>query len=187
MSLFDKKFDKKEDKKEVSESTTTPSHNIDHAELIRAAIAAAIAPLQKEIANLRGEVKELKQVADKPKAAAAVTAVIDEATKNEIKNMMENAAKGIDSYKYPVYALFIIAAILAVAILWNNYKLKDTAENMDWRYDAVTGILSGDRHYWWDGENFQNSRTAPEAKRLQEALDHYQKKAEQIKKQAGNN
>lgn len=100
--------------------------------------------------------------------------------------MMANAAAGIDSYRFSIYALFGIAIILGGAILWNSYKLKDTAENMDWKYDVVTGILSGDRHYWWDGENYQASRKAPEAKRLQDALDHYQKISEQMKKQAGN-
>ena len=101
-----------------------------------------------------------------------------------MRGIMENAVIGIDFVKFSVYALFGIAIILGGAILWNSHKLNETAENMDWKYDVVTGILSGDRHYWWDGENYQASRKAPEAKRLQDALDHYQKISEQMKKQA---
>lgn len=174
MGFMDEKFDKE---KETAQK--------EQAEAIRAAVtnavAAAVAPLQREITSLRGEVKELKKVAEKPN-----TAVMDEGTRKEIRGMMANAAAGIDSYRFSIYALFGIAIILGGAILWNSYKLKDTAENMDWKYDVVTGILSGDRHYWWDGENYQASRKAPEAKRLQDALDHYQKISEQMKKQAGN-
>ena len=153
----------------------------EQAELIRAAVAVAVSPLQRELTSLRGEVREIKKATEKPN-----TAVMDEGTRKEIRGMMANAAAGIDSYRFSIYALFGIVVILAGAILWNSYKLNETAENMDWKYDVVTGILSSDRHYWWDGENYQASRKAPEAKRLQDALDHYQKISEQMKKQAGN-
>ena len=149
------------------------------AEIIQAAFVAAIAPLQREIASLKGEVKELKKNAEKPSKA-----IIDNETKSEIKGMVKLAAAGVDSYKYPVYVLFGVSILLMLAVSWNSYKLNATAENMDWKYDVVTGILSGDRAYWWDGENYQASRKAPEAKRLQEALDQYQKVTEQMKKQA---
>lgn len=151
----------------------------EQAELIRAAVAAAVSPLQRELTSLRGEVREIKKAAEKPN-----TAVMDEGTRKEIRAMMASAAGGIDSYKYSIYALLGMVVILAGAILWNTHKMNDISESMDWKYDVVTGILSGDRHYWWDGENYQASRKAPEAKRLQDALDHYQKISEQMKKQA---
>ena len=174
MGFMDEKFDKE---KETAQKEQTAAIRA----AVTDAVAAAVAPLQREITSLKGEVKELKKVAEKPN-----TAVMDEGTRKEIRGMMANAAAGIDSYRFSIYALFGIAIILSGAILWNTYKLKDTAESMDWKYDVVTGILSGDRHYWWDGENYQASRKAPEAKRLQDALDHYQKISEQMKKQAGN-
>lgn len=149
------------------------------AEAIRAAVAAAVSPLQRELNHLRVEVRELKIAAEKPNRT-----ILDDATRKEMRGIMENAVIGIDFVKFSVYALFGIAIILGGAILWNSHKLNETAENMDWKYDVVTGILSGDRHYWWDGENYQASRKAPEAKRLQDALDHYQKISEQMKKQA---
>lgn len=152
----------------------------EQAEVIRAAVAAAVLPLQREVTSLRGEVREFKKAAEKPNMA-----VMDEGTRTEIRGIMATAADGINSNKFSIYILFGITAILAAAIIWNSYKLNKTIENMDWKYDVVTGILSGDRHYWWDGENFEASRKAPEAKRLQDALDHYRKINEQIKKQAG--
>ena len=144
------------------------------------AVTAAVVPLQKEIANLKGELGELKKNAEKPSKA-----IIDDETKNEIRGMVKLAAEGVDSYKYPVYALFGFVALLMAAVTWNTYQLRTTTENMDWKYDVVTGVLSGDRHYWWDGQNYEASRKAPEAKRLQTAVEQYQKITEQMKKQGG--
>lgn len=121
---------------------------------------------------MKRDIRLLKEVVERPNTA---TATIDEGTRNEIRNMMTNAAEGIESYKYAIYALFGMVVILALAILCNLYKLNETAENMAWKYDVVTGILSDDRHYWWDGENYEASRKAPETKRLKDALDQYQK------------
>lgn len=147
---------------------------------IGVAVTAAIKPLQREIASLQREFRELK------KAETPTVAVIDDNTRNEILDMMTSAAAGINSYKLPVNALFFIAILLVVSVFWNSHRLNVTAENMDWKYDVVTGILSGDRRYWWDGDNYEASRNAPESKRLQEALDHYQKITEQMKKQTVN-
>jgi hypothetical protein len=167
------------DEEEKAKKEEFEANKKEQAEVIRAAVAAAIVPLQREIISLKGEVKELKKVTEKQH-----TAVIDDSTRREIRGMMASAAEGINSYRLPVYALFGITIIFAGSILWNSHRLNDFAENMDWKYDVVTGVLSGDRHYWWNGENYEASRKAPEAKRLQEALDHYQKINEQLKKQA---
>ena len=163
MGFMDEKFDKEKETAQKEQAAAIRAAVTD-------AVAAAVVPLQREITSLKGEVKELKKVAEKPN-----TAVMDEGTRKEIRGMMANVAAGIDSYRSSIYALFGIAIILGGAILWNSYKLKDTAENMDWKYDVVTGILSGDRHYWWNGENYEASRDKPEAKRLQEAINTYQK------------
>lgn len=146
---------------------------------VNVAVAAAISPLQKEIVDLKGELRELKKTAEKPNMA-----VLDDATRKDLRSIMINAAKGIDSYKVPVYALFGFVFLLAGTILWNSYRLNELSEDTNSKYDVVTGILSGDRSYWWDGENFIASRKAPEAKRLQEAVEHYNK-IEQMKKQGG--
>ena len=137
---------------------------------------AVIEPLQREINSLRGEVRELKKVAESQK-----TAIIDDGTRREIRGMMESAAVGIDSYKPVIYVLFAIVIILAGSILWNTHKISEITENMDWKYDVVTGVLSSDRAYWWDGENYIASRKAPEAKRLQEAIEKYNKINTQMK------
>ena len=156
----------------------------EQTEAIRAAITeaviAATGPLQKEIASLKGELREIKQSAEGQR-----TAVIDDDTKGEIREMVRQTAEGVNSYKYPVYALFGVSMLLMLAVSWNSYKLNATAENMDWKYDVVTGVLSGDRYYWWDGQNYEASRKAPEAKRLQAAVEQYQKVTEQMKKQGG--
>lgn len=156
----------------------------EQTEAIRAAVAeamiAATGPLQKEIASLKGELREIKQSAEGQR-----TAVIDDDTKGEIREMVRQTAEGVNSYKYPVYALFGVSMLLMLAVSWNSYKLNVTAENMDWKYDVVTGVLSGDRYYWWDGQNYEASRKAPEAKRLQAAVEQYQKITEQMKKQGG--
>ena len=145
---------------------------------VTTAVVAAIAPIQQEITTLKKDIRQLKDVVERQNTA---TATIDEGTRNEIRNMMTSAAEGIESYKYAIYALFAMVVMLAVAILCNSYKLNETAVDMAWKYDVVTGILSDDRHYWWDGENYEASRNAPEAKRLKNALDKYQKITKQQK------
>ncbi|MBP9483435.1 MAG: hypothetical protein KBF19_01485 [Negativicutes bacterium] len=162
------------------------SNKTEQTELIQAAVSAAISPLfteitflKKEIKNLKEETFSLKGVVDSPNYMK-----IDDETKTEIKKNLADAASGVDSYKIPIYALFVMVIILGVSIVWNSHRLNEIAENMDWKYDSVTSILSGDRHYWWDGENYQTSRNAPETKRLKEALDRYQKINEQMKKQS---
>lgn len=169
MGFIDEDSKFKEEKEEVTK--------IEQETAIRLVVTAAIAPLQREISSLKAEIQDLKGVAEKPS-----TAVMDEGTRKEIQGMMASAAAGIESYRFSIYALCGIAVILAGAILWNSHRLNEFAENMDWKYDVVTGILSGDRHYWWDGENYEASRKAPEAKRLQEAIDRFQKITEQMRK-----
>lgn len=155
--------------------------NNEQAALIHEAVTAAVKPLQREITSLREEVKGLKKTSEKPNMA-----VMDEETRKEIKGMMVSATSGIDSYRFSIYGLFGISVILACTIIFNSYRLSETEKNMDWKYDVVTGILSGDQHYWWNGENYEASRKAPEAKRLQESLEKYQKINEQLKKQSAN-
>jgi len=181
MGFMDEKFEKekegaqKEQAAEIKVAVTT-------------AVVAAIAPLQNEIITLKKEIRNLKEetINLKKVVESPSRMVVDDESKEEMKYMIESAAAGIDSYKYPVYALFGMAILLAVSVIFNLHKLNETVEYMDWKYDAVTGILSGDRHYWWNGENYEASRLAPETKRLQEVLDSYKKINAQMKKQPGN-
>ena len=130
--------------------------------------------LRNELRDLKNEIITIKHEVNKP-------TVIDEETKRELKDIMLLGAKGINSYKPAIYGLYAIVIILAVAILLNAYKLNEVAENMDWKYDVVTSILSNDRHYWFDGENYQVSRNAPETKRLEEAQKRYNEISNEIK------
>jgi len=181
MGFMDEKFEKE---KEGSQKEQAPEIKV----AVTTAVVAAIAPLQNEIITLKKELINLKkETIDLKKAVESPSRmVVDDETREEMKYMIESAAAGIDSYKYPVYVLFGMTILLAVSVSFNLYKLNETAEYMDWKYDAVTGILSGDRHYWWNGENYEASRLAPEAKRLQEALDSYKKINAQMKKQSEN-
>ena len=181
MGFMDEKFEQekegaqKEQAAEIKVAVTT-------------AVVAAIAPLQSEIITLKKELINLKKetIDLKKTVESSSRIVVADETKREMRDLIECAAAGIDSYKYPVYLLFGMTILLAVSVSFNLYKLNETAEYMDWKYDAVTGILSGDRHYWWNGENYEASRLAPEAKRLQEVLDSYKKINAQMKKQPGN-
>ena len=181
MGFMDEKFEKEKEGAQKEQATEIKN-------AVNAAVVAAIAPLQNEIITLKKELINLKkETIDLKKAIESPSRmVVDDETKKEIKDMIESGAAGIDSYKYPVYVLFGMAILLAVSVILNFHKLKETAEYMDWKYDAVTGILSGDHHYWWNGENYEASWLAPEAKRLQEALDSYKKINAQMKKQLGN-
>ena len=171
MGFMNEKFE--EEKENVKKGQA-----IEISAAVTTALVAAIAPLKQEITTLKRDIRQLKEVVERTNTT---TATIDEGTRNEIRNMMRSAAEGIESYKYAIYALFGMVLILAAAILCNSYKLNETAANMAWKYDVVTGILSDDRHYWWDGENYEASRKAPETKRLKDALDKYQKITKQQK------
>lgn len=146
----------------------------EQSEAIGAAVTAAVEPLQREISSLKVEVRKLKEVTEKPSTAIA-TAVIDDKTRDEIRGMMASAAAGIDSYKIPVCSLFAIMIVFAGLMLWFSHRLNNVSNDTNWRIDVITGILSGDRHYWWDGENYEASRKAPETKRLENALEYYKK------------
>ena len=148
-------------------------------EAISTVVAAAIGPLQREITSLKGEVTQLKKIAETSKQV-----VIDDSTKNEIRGMMAGVDKGFKSYNFVIYLLIGTMVFFCLFSVWNMYSVKKMNEELEWKYDVITGILSGERQYWWNDENYEASRVAPEAKRLQGALDHYQKISEQMKKQA---
>ena len=151
----------------------------EQAEASKTAVTAAIGPLQREITSLKGELRELKKAAERSK-----TAVIDDNTRREIRGILSGVDQGFKSYNIMLYLLIGTMVFFGVFSIWTNYNIRETNKELNWKYDVVTSILSGDRHYWWDGENYEASRVAPEAKRLQGALDHYQKISEQMKKQA---
>lgn len=179
MGFMNEKFDKEKE----SAQKAIETEKREQTEAIRAAVTAAIEPLQREITSLKKEVREL--VTEKPNVATEIQYNLDDRTKKEISELTASVAAGLESYKMPIHSLFCIVVLLAGSLFWMSHKLNETAESMDWKYDVVTGILSGDREYWWNGENYEASRKAPEAKRLQEALDNYKKISEQMKKQAG--
>ena len=148
-------------------------------EAISTAVAVAIGPLQREITSLKGEVTQLKKIAETSKQV-----VIDDSTKSEIRGMMAGVDKGFKSYNFVIYLLIGTMVFFCLFSIWNMYSVKKMNEELEWKYDVITGILSGERQYWWNGENYEASRKAPEAKRLQEAVEIYHKASEQMKKQA---
>ena len=110
--------------------------------------------------------------------------MIDDSTKSEIRGMMAGVDKGFKSYNFVIYLLIGTMVFFCLFSIWNMYSVKKMNEELEWKYDVITGILSGERQYWWNGENYEASRKAPEAKRLQEAVEIYHKASEQMKKQA---
>lgn len=176
MGFMDEKFDQK---KENAQKEQIAAINTAVTIAVATAIAKANEPLQGEINSLKDEIKDLKKIVVRP-----TKTVIDDDTITEIKGIITSAAAGIDSYRYPIYILFGGLVLLTIFTAWTSHKIDETTYRTEWRYDIITGILSGDRNYWWDGENYQASQKAPEAKRLKEAVERYQKISEQMK-QAG--
>jgi len=176
MGFMDEKFDPK---KENAQKEQIAAINTAVTTAVAKAIVKANEPLHREINNLKDEIKDLKKISVRP-----TKTVIDDDTRTEIKGIITSAAAGIDSYRYPIYMLFGGLVILTIFTAWTSHKIDETTYRTEWRYDIITGILSGDRNYWWDGENYQASQKAPEAKRLKEAVERYQKISEQMK-QAG--
>lgn len=133
MGFMDEKFER-----ERADATAAQT------DAIRAAVAAAVEPLQRDIIGLKREISELKKI-----NAVDIQYELDDKTRIELQRFTAAATQGVNSYRIPVYTLFVIVIVLAFTVVWNSYQMNAVARNMDWRYDVVTSVLSGDRHYWW--------------------------------------
>lgn len=153
----------------------------ENLEEVRQAITAAVSPLQEEIKQLRQEVSDLRKNSSKGNTAQ-IQYDLDDKTTKKLHGLVAEAGLAIDSYRLPLYGLMTAVVILGLSLGWMQYKINNVTEDLNYKYDVVTGVLSSDYHYWWDGENFNASRDKPEAKRLEEAVKNWQKVNESMRK-----
>lgn len=130
--------------------------------------------LTKQVADLSNEVKRLNGVMEK-----IANPSFKQTIENNDRNLLEKVCQSLNETAGSLKMLLIIVAVAFVLDvgmnMYSSYNHNKAIDQVSTDYDYMTSILSGDRHYWFDGENYQLSRQAPETKRLEEAARNYAK------------
>ena len=63
------------------------------------------------------------------------------------------------------------------------YQMRQEVKATNEKYELITAILSGDSHYWFNGENYVIGRESPTGEYFQKVYEDYQKNKEQQQQQ----
>lgn len=86
------------------------------------------------------------------------------------------------SYKYLFFVVTGFALASIVFGLWTQVITRNCMEQIQNDYRSTKAILSGDEHYWFDGENFrmgQDSPTGEEYRQIREKVQQAKAQREQ--------
>lgn len=60
-----------------------------------------------------------------------------------------------------VYIVFAVFVVVGLFCFYNMYQMRQEVKATNEKYDLITSILSGDSHYWFNGENYTIGRESP--------------------------
>lgn len=82
-----------------------------------------------------------------------------------------------------VYIVFAVFVVVGLFCFYNMYQMRQEVKATNEKYDLITSILSGDSHYWFNGENYVIGRESPTGEYFQKVYEDYQKNKEQQQQQ----
>ncbi len=90
------------------------------------------------------------------------------------------------SQKTIFYSVLIVTVSLVAFCFYNMYGMREQVNSTNEKYERITAILSGDAHYWFDGENFNVAKESPTGEYLKKVNEEFREKQQQQKQQKQN-
>lgn len=90
------------------------------------------------------------------------------------------------SQKTIFYSVLIVTVSLVAFCFYNMYGMREQVNSTNEKYERITAILSGDAHYWFDGENFNVAKESPTGEHLKKVNEEFREKQQQQKQQKQN-
>ena len=140
--------------------------------------------LRESVETLRKEIRALSIKIDKQAESASDDE--DRQLILNVNNRLERVQRDVrtanDNRK--IMALAVVVCIIASILInfWTQTKTRNYMEQIETDYRSTTAILSGDEHYWFDGENFrmgQESPTGEEYRQIREKVQQAKAQREQ--------
>ena len=149
--------------------------------------------LRESVEALRKEIRVLDKKIDKQAELSDQVVSMDDEDRQLILNVNDrlgNVQRDVRTANenHKVMALAVVVCTIASIMIsfWTQAKTRNYMEQIETDYRSTKAILSGDEHYWFNGENFrmgQESPTGEEYRQISEKVQ--QAKAE--REQAGEN
>ena len=140
--------------------------------------------LRESVESLRKEIRALSIKIDKQAESASDDK--DRQLILNVNNRLESVQRDVrtanDNHK--IMALAVVICIIASILIsfWTQTKTRNYMEQVETDYRSTTAILSGDEHYWFDGENYrmgQESPTGEEYRQIREKVQQAKTQREQ--------
>lgn len=95
--------------------------------------------------------------------------------------------KTVDNDHHRIFYFVSFAFVFVVLFcFYNMYQMRKEVEATNEKYELITSILSGDSHYWFNGENYTIGRESPTGEYFQKVYNDYQEKKQQQQQQKQN-
>ena len=106
----------------------------------------------------------------------------------DISEELERSTAGLNIVNRENNRLVYIAVFVVVGLFcfYNMYQMRQEVKATNEKYDLITSILSGDSHYWFNGENYIIGRESPTGEYFQKVYNDYQEKKQQQQQQKQN-
>ena len=107
-----------------------------------------------------------------------------------ISDELESKTEGLrivnKNHHTVIYTVFGVAVVIALSCFYMMYEMRQEVKATNEKYDLITSILSGDSHYWFNGENYTIGRESPTGEYFQKVYNDYQEKKQQQQQQKQN-
>lgn len=141
---------------------------------------------------LRQDVNRLTAAVDKVAAPSFKRTIEsrDRELLEDISDQLERSTAGLNivnrDHNRLVYIVFAVFVVVGLFCFYNMYQMRQEVKATNEKYDLITSILSGDSHYWFNGENYTIGRESPTGEYFQKVYNDYQEKKQQQQQQKQN-
>ena len=107
-----------------------------------------------------------------------------------ISDELESKTEGLlivnKNHNRLIYIIFGFSVVMSLFFFYSAYEMREQVKATNEKYDLITSILSGDSHYWFNGENYTIGRESPTGEYFQKVYNDYQEKKQQQQQQKQN-
>ena len=104
-----------------------------------------------------------------------------------ISDELESKTEGLrivnKNHNRLIYIIFGFSVVMSLFFFYSAYEMREQVKATNEKYDLITSILSGDSHYWFNGENYVIGRESPTGEYFQKVYNDYQEKKQQQQQQ----
>ena len=146
--------------------------------------------LRESVEALRKEIRALDKKIDKQAELSDQVVSMDDEDRQLILNIydrLEGVKRDVNTvhanYKWLFLVMSGIVLMSMVFSFWTQVITRNYMKQIQDDYRSTKAILSGDEHYWFDGENFrmgQDSPTGEEYQQIREKVQQAKAQQEQV-------